>query len=231
MEILRNFANSAIASIRESVDEMMRMVRGFDTTKITDGLMEFNDNLRDGFEKIKQRIRDLDDKFVVEVDYDRNCDVLSYSLNNNVLTVKVNAEEGCGCDNEGTEQSVMATIPDNVDVTTMKCKYNSDENKMLFIFKKFNAVEEEEIPLPTEEDAPIPMETELETVGETEETFEVELENIDGVEEEELSFEERKMIMAEEMKLMHDEGVSYRKIAKEFGVSDKTVARWIREIS
>ena len=46
----------------------------------------------------------------------------------------------------------------------------------------------------------------------------------------ELSFEEKKLAMSLEMKALHDEGMSYRKIAKEFGVSDKTVARWIREI-
>lgn len=215
MEVLRNLANSAISCIRDGFDEMMRFVNDFDTTKITDCLMEFNNDVREGIEKIKRHISNLNDKFVVEVDYDRNCEVLSHSVDGNELHVIVSLDESCGCEQQVTDREFVTTIPDDVDVTTMKCSYDSVNNKMSFIFKKFNTVEENKEQVVEEQETTAPTETE---------SVELDLEN------EELSFEQRKMIMAEEMKLMHDEGMSYRKIAKEFGVSDKTVARWIREL-
>lgn len=224
MEVLRNFANSAISCIREGFDEMVRFVNEFDTTKIADCLVEFNNDVREGIEKIKRHIQNLSDKFVVEVNYDRNCEVLSHSVEGNELYVRVVSDESCGCDTPSSVREFSTTIPEDVDVTTMKCVYDSVNNKMSFVFKKFNANNQEEQNENTETEHQVETSPQVENIVVSENEQDTE----DNTNE--LSFEEKKLAMSLEMKALHDEGMSYRKIAKEFGVSDKTVARWIREI-
>lgn len=222
MDIFKSFAKSAIASIREGVDEIIRFANGFEPSKITDSLVEFNDSIREGFEKIKSRINNLNDKFVVDVDYDRDCETLSYQIDGDSFEARVLSEPSCECGEDKVSRTVVTSIPDDVDVTTLKCKYDAEAKKMIFVFSKFGHVEETVETTATTET----QEVEEKINGDNDSDVEVEL----VFEDTEPSFEERKLFMATEMKAMHDEGVSYRKIAKEFGVSDKTVARWIREL-
>ena len=206
MRTLRTFADSAISLIQDGVNELSRMISDFDTTKLMSDMMDFNDSIRGEFDKLKQKIRNLDDKFIVKVDYDRNDEMMSYSIEDNVLTVIVNSDPESR--NQTSERRVVTTLPNNVNVTDMKTKYNTEDGTMVFIFKKG-----------------------LETANDTTATTlsQEEVERSSG--EDEMSLQDNKRFIATRMKEMHDSGISYRQIAKEFGVSDKTVARWIKELN
>ena len=206
MRTLRTFADSAISLIQDGVNELSRMISDFDTTKLMSDMMDFNDSIRGEFDKLKQKIRNLDDKFIVKVDYDRNDEMMSYSIEDNVLTVIVNSDPESR--NQTSERRVVTTLPNNVNVTDMKTKYNTEDGTMVFIFKKG-----------------------LETTNDTTATTlsQEEVERSSG--EDEMSLQDNKRFIATRMKEMHDLGISYRQIAKEFGVSDKTVARWIKELN
>ncbi len=206
MRTLRTFADSAMSLIQDGVNEISRMIHDFDTTKLVNEMMEFNDSIRNEFDKLKQKIRNLDDKFVVNVDYDRDEDIMSYSIENRTLTVIVKSEPESR--NQTSERRVVTTLPNDVLITNMKTKYNNEEKTMLFIFKKG-----------------------LENTNDTTATTlsQEAVERSSG--EDEMSLQDNKRFIAIRMKEMHDSGISYRQIAREFGVSDKTVARWIKELN
>lgn len=206
MRTLRTFADSAMSLIQDGVNEISRMIHDFDTTKLVNEMMEFNDSIRNEFDKLKQKIRNLDDKFVVNVDYDRDEDIMSYSIENRTLTVIVKSEPESR--NQTSERRVVTTLPNDVLITNMKTKYNNEEKTMLFIFKKG-----------------------LENTNDTTATTlsQESVERSSG--EVEMSLQDNKRFIAIRMKEMHDSGISYRQIAREFGVSDKTVARWIKELN
>lgn len=242
MRTLRTFADSAISMIQEGMNEIGRMIQDFDMTSIVDDMVEFNNSIRNEFDKIKQRIRNLDDKFIVDVVYDREVELLSFSIENNTLTVRVNSDPDSKLQSQ--ERIISATLPRDVNVTTMKSKYDSEEKKMLFIFKKNktantpnteNEVEDNttttEAPnfvneTNTENVVVEPMEPEVENNSTNE--VNVEQETPQEVHQENQSIFDNKTYISSRMKAMRDEGLSYRKIGEEFGVSDKTVARWIR---
>lgn len=206
MRTLRTFADSAMSLIQDGVNEISRMIHDFDTTKLVNEMMEFNDSIRNEFDKLKQKIRNLDDKFIVNVDYDRDNDIMSYSIEDRTLTVIVKSEPESR--NQTSERRVVTTLPNDVQITNMKTKYNSEEKAMLFIFKKG-----------------IVSENETTATTQTQES----VERSSG--EDEMSLQDNKRFIAIRMKEMHDSGISYRQIAREFGVSDKTVARWIKELN
>lgn len=210
MRTLRTFADSAISLIQDGVNELSRMISDFDTTKLMSDMMDFNDSIRGEFDKLKQKIRNLDDKFIVKVDYDRNDEMMSYSIEDNVLTVIVNSDPESR--NQTSERRVVTTLPNNVNVTDMKTKYNTEDSTMVFIFKK------------TQVDN---MTNGVDTTATT--LSQEEVERSSG--EDEMSLQDSRRFISARMKEMHDSGISYRQIAKEFGVSDKTVARWIKELN
>ncbi|MBR6517542.1 MAG: helix-turn-helix domain-containing protein [Bacilli bacterium] len=206
MRNLRTFAESAMSLIQEGVNEVSRMIKDFDTTRIVGDMMEFNNSIREEFDKIKEKIKNLNDKFVVDVLYDRDEEILNYTIEDNRLVVFVRKDAESNEDNtELTQRRVTTALPNDIDITQLKTKYDAEEKMMSFIFKK---VKNEEVEETTTEDNNA-VEDESNVTSD--------------------SIFDNKMAVAEQMKARHDNGMSYRQIAREFGTSDKTVARWIRD--
>lgn len=222
MRLLETFKNSATSIFQDGFEEIKRMMDGIDTSKIVDSMIEFNNSIKEEFTKFKERIKNLNDKFIVDVPYDRDEHILSYVINNDELKITIKSDPDSL--NQMSEQLFITTIPQDVDVTKLKTKYDDETKTMFFIFKKFKD-EVVNDGFSQEEGA-------MQEVSVGKNTFATTTNNTACTETntvQESSIFDNKHRVAASMKRMKDEGMSYRKIAKEFGVSDKTAARWIKE--
>lgn len=209
---------SMASAIRRTFDE-------FDFNSIETKLNEFGNDIERSFNRLKKRIKNLTDRFIVEVPFDRETQRLSFSIENNVIEIRTETQTE-------TTHSVSTTttsIPESVNTDTLMQKYDAEKKKMMFIFFKWNAKVEDE----TEENVELEdtvethTNTTVESAPEVTVTSTVDVTETDTTNEE--NAESSKDNLLETILAMHEQGYSYRKIASEVGMSDKTVARWIKK--
>lgn len=209
---------SMASAIRRTFDE-------FDFNSIETKLNEFSNDIERSFNRLKKRIKNLTDRFIVEVPFDRETQRLSFSIENNVIEIRTETQTE-------TTHSVSTTttsIPESVNTDTLMQKYDAEKKKMMFIFFKWNAKVDDE----TDENVELEdtVETHTNTTVESEPevtvTSTVDVTETDTTNEE--NAESSKDDLLETILAMHEQGYSYRKIASEVGMSDKTVARWIKK--
>lgn len=191
-----------------------------------DAEREMNEALSRAVSKVRKHIKNLTDKFVVEVPYNRDTQILSTSFEGRMFKVVVKLDtEDTSIEQVSTTQTLL---PLNVVIDQMTQQYDAENKKMIFTFKKNYFEDDEDVVL---EDVA----EHLESVDEEEITDDViePVEESNGVTEAAIdghtpSGKER---MEEIKKMMYDMyvgGAPYTRIAEEFGLSDKTVARWIK---
>lgn len=209
---------SMASAIRRTFDE-------FDFNSIETKLNEFGNDIERSFNRLKKRIKNLTDRFIVEVPFDRETQRLSFSIENNVIEIRTETQTE-------TTHSVSTTttsIPESVNTDTLMQKYDAETKKMMFIFFKWNAKVEDE----TEENVELEdtvethTNTTVESAPEVTVTSTVDVTETDTTNKE--NAESSKDNLLETILAMHEQGYSYRKIASEVGMSDKTVARWIKK--
>lgn len=212
MDFLTKFTRDGFRSLRRTTRELTQMIRDFDFPSFEDEFNEIENAFKKQMDKIKERIKNLTDRFIVEVPFDKEKQELSVSVNKNVLTVVLDSYDEAT--NTTGNAMTQTTIPEDVDPTTMTQFYDKDNKKLVFVFmkKKINNVETEN----TET-----TETVEGTTNNTTTESVVAEQTTEGVKPKKESL--MKTILA-----MHENGFSYRKIAAETGISDKTVKRWIQ---
>lgn len=212
MDFLTKFTRDGFRSLRRTTRELTQMIRDFEFPSFEDEFNEIENAFKKQMDKIKERIKNLTDRFIVEVPFDKEKQELSVSVNKNVLTVVLDSYDEAT--NTTGNAMTQTTIPEDVDPTTMTQFYDKDNKKLVFVFmkKKINKVETED----TET-----TETVEETTNNTTTESVVAEQTTEGVKPKKESL--MKTILA-----MHENGFSYRKIAAETGISDKTVKRWIQ---
>ena len=166
------------------------------------------------FNTMKQTFKDLlkkkDDEYVLEVKYDRETQTLKFKIEDDTLTVIV--EEKTENGNFNSKSTTTVTIPSDVLVDKITQEYDSENKIMLFKMKKTNVEEQ-----PT-------VEEEFEPIGETQPKEEIVVE-IPKSNKPMTSDELLKVIVG-----MYKDGASFRAISKEVGLSDKTVAKYIKRV-
>jgi len=212
MDFLTKFTRDGFRSLRRTTRELTQMIRDFEFPSFEDEFNEIENAFKKQMDKIKERIKNLTDRFIVEVPFDKEKQELSVSVNKNVLTVVLDSYDEAT--NTTGNAMTQTTIPEDVDPTTMTQFYDKDNKKLVFVFmkKKINKVETED----TET-----TETVEGTTDNTTTESVVAEQTTEGVKPKKESL--MKTILA-----MHENGFSYRKIAAETGISDKTVKRWIQ---
>lgn len=212
MDFLTKFTRDGFRSLRRTTRELTQMIRDFEFPSFEDEFNEIENAFKKQMDKIKERIKNLTDRFIVEVPFDKEKQELSVSVNKNVLTVVLDSYDEAT--NTTGNAMTQTTIPEDVDPTTMTQFYDKENKKLVFVFmkKKINKVETED----TET-----TETVEETTNNTTTESVVAEQTTEGVKPKKESL--MKTILA-----MHENGFSYRKIAAETGISDKTVKRWIQ---
>lgn len=179
------------------------------------------------FNTMKQTFKDLlkkkDDEYVLEVKYDRETQTLQFKIEDDTLTVIVEEKK----ENGDFKSTTTVTIPSDVLVDKITQEYDSENKIMLFKMKKTNVEEQ-----PTTFSMRInkTVEEEFEQIGETQPKEENEVEI---VVETPKTKSNKPMTSDELLKVivgMYKDGASFRAISKEVGLSDKTVAKYIKRV-
>lgn len=212
MDFLTKFTRDGFRSLRRTTREITQMIRDFEFPSFEDEFNQIENEFKKQMDKIKERIKNLTDRFIVEVPFDKEKQQLSVSVNKNVLTVVLDSYDEAT--NTTGNAMTQTTIPEDVDPTTMKQVYDTENKKLIFVFmkKKVNNAETEN----TET-----TETVKETTNSTTTTENVSEQTTEGV-------KPKKESLMKTILSMYENGFSYRKIAAETGISDKTVKRWIQ---
>ena len=212
MDFLTKFTRDGFRSLRRTTRELTQMIRDFEFPSFEDEFNQIENEFKKQMDKIKERIKNLTDRFIVEVPFDKEKQELSVSVNKNVLTVVLDSYDEAT--NTTGNAMTQTTIPEDVDPTTMKQLYDTENKKLVFVFmkKKVNNAETES----TET-----TETVEETTNNTTTESVVAEQTTEGV-------KPKKESLMKTILSMYENGFSYRKIAAETGISDKTVKRWIQ---
>ena len=175
------------------------------------------------FNTMKQTFKDLlkkkDNEYVLEVKYDRETQTLQFKIEDDTLTVIV--EEKTENGNFNSKSTTTVTIPSDVLVDKITQEYDSENKIMLFKMKKTNV---EEQPTTFSMRRTETLEEEFEPIGETQPKEEIVVETTKS---------NKPMTSDELLKIivgMYKDGASFRAISKEVGLSDKTVAKYIKRV-
>lgn len=223
MGLLSNFmstsTNNLFDTLRKNVDAVFEEAnRAFSSINFDDiegELEKTNKRLKKTIKKLSKRVKNLTDRYVIEVPYDRNEEKLAFTHDGETFSATVTKLD------LSKNSQMTFSIPSDVDTDSLSQKYFAEQKKMVFTFKKF-VIDDESLDDDSTESVelvdefPSVDETEEETITIVEEESETPTTNCDKV---------------SQAIGLHKLGWSFRKIAKEIGVSDKTVARWIRSNS
>ena len=211
MDFLTKFTRDGFRSLRRTTRELTQMIRDFEFPSFEYEFNDIENEFKKQMDKIKERIKNLTDRFIVEVPFNKEKQELSVSVNKNVLTVVLDSYDEAT--NTTGNAMTQTTIPEDVDPTTMKQVYDTENKKLVFVFmkKKVNNAETESKET-TETVEKTTNNTTTESVSE---------QTTEGV-------KPKKESLMKTILSMYENGFSYRKIAAETGISDKTVKRWIQ---
>lgn len=198
-KMARSIGN-ALLEINKIADELKNM----DFEKEFENMSKTFD---EKFESVKDILLKRNDKYLMEVAYDRDTQTLQSKIEGNLFTVIV--EEKTENGNFTSKSTTSVTIPNDVCVDKITQEYDKVRKMMVFSMKK-NKIEEV-----------------VENTQELQNVKEEEPQVIsDTTEQKPKTSEELLNIMLE----MYHNGASFKAIAKEVGLSDKTVAKYIRRV-
>ena len=204
MGLIKILGKKALKDLKKGLEEIQETLSKVDTNEIEGRLNSLKEDFNKEFDKLKEQFKTKLNKFVVEIPYDRDTQRLSFNIENNLITVVVETDEVTESGSFKSRSTTTRTIPEGINVDEFKHKYLANEKKMLFIFKP-NKIEEE-------------VENESVTESPTDDDVNPFQEASEAKEE-----------LVKKMVHMHLNGCSYRKIAAECKVSDKTCKRWIAQ--
>jgi hypothetical protein len=250
MDLLKRITLNGLNCFQNAINELKSTIEDCDFNKFEREFEEMSQK----WENIKSKFKEITDNFVVRVPYNADLNVIKYELNGNTFKVKV-VNDDSNNNNNTYLFSYESTIPSDLIGGTITQKYLKNKHEMLFIFKKSttpsNVANVDELINTINETSSVgnvdslidlinetPNEVEdCQTVNEEQNEFEVLIENdennqvnYENTDEQPMTEEEYRRQQDELIWRLYTEGKSYRKIAKEVGISDKTVARRIKKI-
>ena len=125
MDFINQFAKNALKQLNEAKKQMTKLLNDFDS-------FEIEKQMTDTWSELKQIVKNLTDKFIVSVPFDREKEKLSFSIENGMIIVQVTSNS----DDVQFKSVTETKIPTGIDVNRMIQKYDEKHKKMLFIFLK-----------------------------------------------------------------------------------------------
>ena len=186
-------------SLRKSIDDMVGEMNHMFDDDTFD---KHFDSLKKSLKKITKRIKNLTDRYEIEFPYDRNTQKMSYLVEEDRVSIDVTS-----LDEHSVTYHLDADLPQNVATDSVTLHYD-DENKKMILRLKKQVVDNE-------------VDTEINDEA-------AESEDAPTTEEETSTTRTKEDLIAQVTSLFSN-GWSYKRIAREVGVSDKTVARWIKK--
>ncbi len=113
--------------------ELFKAFNNFPTDKVINATNEGIKKLSSELDKFSKQIKSTFDKWSFEVDCDITKDIITSKIVDNVLTVHV---VNSTIQNGTSTKIFSTTIPDDVDVESMRQIYNKENKKVLFSFSK-----------------------------------------------------------------------------------------------
>ena len=192
--------NEIVRGANDWVSRLDQFVNDFSLDDLNVHFDRLKDEMDNSLNKLREKISQLQQpNEVFVINYNRDTDTLATRMEGRTFIAEVQSLDG------HTSAMHSFTTPQLEGFEGMpKREYDAVNHKMKFIFGNEEA---EQAEAPQEEEGNEVNEAPTEAPQETEEV------------------DER---VATAIKL-HNEGWSFRRIAKEVGVSDKTVARWVRK--
>lgn len=206
MNLLSEMKNSMGMLFKQNLNNISDLIKSIDMETVNERIKESSEMLQSEMNKLKKRFKNRFDSFVVEVPFNVNTSTISFKIEDNKLTVTTKTNKN----SMKSESTTCVNIPSDVDVTNMTQKYD-DEHKIMRFFLKKKSFEDEVIII----EEPI-----------AEEVVEEKSDTTDEATAEEK--ESQREAMINEMLEMHNDGISFKKIAEHFGISERTVRRWLK---
>lgn len=137
MGVFNVFAKGLIKSAEETLTTLENKINEFDFDTLTDSVTRSvnaaSERLNTEMERLTKTIKNYTDKWVVEENFNIETDRITVKVENGTLIVDVVTETD---ENTSSSHNLTVTIPDDVDASTMKQRYDKEAKKAIFIFNK-----------------------------------------------------------------------------------------------
>lgn len=242
MDFLKRMTLGGLNGIQRTINELKTKVENCDFGRVE---REF-DNLNRHWENVVRKFKENSQRYVVRIPYDADTQIIKSEINGNHFTVRVLNDETFTGNTECTYSfRHESTIPSHLVNGVISQKYSPSKKQMLFIFQSPVEAENvgnvddliDSINATVGEGEANDVQEEVNTTLDDATALVVDEINLEGGVETTASTEpiEEIVVPSEDdvnarIWELYTQGKSYRYIASQVGVSDKTVARRIKKM-
>lgn len=242
MDFLKRMTLSGLNGIQRTLNEIKTKVETCDLSRVEREFENFNRH----WENVVRKFKENSQRYVVRIPYDADTQIIKSETNGNHFTVRVQNDETFTGNTENTYSfRHESTIPSHLVNGVITQKYSPSKKQMLFIFQ--SPVESENvgnvddlidsINATVEEGEVRDVQEEVNTTLDDATALVVDEINLEGgvdTTATTLTMEDVAIPSEDEVNAriweLYTQGKSYRYIASQVGVSDKTVARRIKKM-
>jgi predicted transcriptional regulator len=242
MDFLKRMTLSGLNGIQRTLNEIKTKVESCDLSRVEREFENFNRH----WENVVRKFKENSQRYVVRIPYDADTQIIKSETNGNHFTVRVQNDETFTGNTESTYSfRHESTIPSHLVNGVITQKYSPSKKQMLFIFQ--SPVESENvgnvdelidsINATVEEGEANDVQEEVNTTLDDATALVVDEINLEGgvdTTATTLTMEDVAVPSEDEVNAriweLYTQGKSYRYIASQVGVSDKTVARRIKKM-
>lgn len=242
MDFLKRMTLSGLNGIQRTLNEIKTKVESCDLSRVEREFENFNRH----WENVVRKFKENSQRYVVRIPYDADTQIIKSETNGNHFTVRVQNDETFTGNTESTYSfRHESTIPSHLVNGVITQKYSPSKKQMLFIFQSpvetenVGNVDEliDSINATVEEGETNDVQEEVNTTLDDATALVVDEINLEGgvdTTATTLTMEDVAVPSEDEVNAriweLYTQGKSYRYIASQVGVSDKTVARRIKKM-
>lgn len=135
MGILKDFADSALAVLKKKNEEVKKFIDMVDLSAPIDIMNDFELEFKHQLDKLKEQVKNLTDKFIVVVPFNKELETLNFNIVDNKITINVVSKDvENSCNTYAT--TTVTLIPDDVNTDSLIQRYDSKNHIMRLIFLK-----------------------------------------------------------------------------------------------
>lgn len=242
MDFLKRMTLSGLNGIQRTLNEIKTKVETCDLSRVEREFENFNRH----WENVVRKFKENSQRYVVRIPYDADTQIIKSETNGNHFTVRVQNDETFTGNTESTYSfRHESTIPSHLVNGVITQKYSPSKKQMLFIFQ--SPVESENVGNVDELIDSINATVEEGEVNDVQEEVNTTLDDATALVVDEINLEGGVDTTATTLTMedvavpsedevnariweLYTQGKSYRYIASQVGVSDKTVARRIKKM-
>ena len=242
MDFLKRMTLSGLNGIQRTLKEIKTKVETCDLSRVEREFENFNRH----WENVVRKFKENSQRYVVRIPYDADTQIIKSETNGNHFTVRVQNDETFTGNTESTYNfRHESTIPSHLVNGVITQKYSPSKKQMLFIFQSPVETENvgnvddliDSINATVEEGEVRDVQEEVNTTLDDATALVVDEINLeDGVETTATTLNMEDVAVPSEDEVnariweLYTQGKSYRYIASQVGLSDKTVARRIKKM-